>query len=435
MRLPHDSASCLIIVTACLVLCANAGCRSNVPSVADPELTAKFASVGWPNLNGPTGNNVSHEVGLNWDWQDNRPPELWRRDVGTGYGSPVVVPNHVLVLHRVDDEEVIESFHPETGESQWQFRYPTTYECEFNYSNGPYSTPVVDGNRLFAVGAQGQLHCISLGDGSLVWRRLLQEDFQKPEQLFCVGASPLVEDDRLIFNLGSAENQAGIIAISNATGETLWAATEFGPSYATPIAATIHDRRIVFVVTYEGLVALEPAAGTVLWDYPMKSNMSMTVNATSPVVFKDCVIMSIGPGQGTVCLRVLADGSYEEVWKIRRGLDSQYNSLMLVGNHLYGFSSLVNRGAFRCLDVATGKEQWKFESDLRRGQALAVDGRFVVLGEFGHLATFAMDPTQPVLESMTAKPILDTRCYSAPALFQGLLYLRNESDLVALDLR
>jgi len=428
----------LLLVGTSLVLSASTGCRPAETGVSDVkrrELAERFANVGWPSLNGPTGHNGSYETELNWSWKGDKPDELWRCEVGNGYGSPVVVPDHLVVLHRVGDEEFIESFQPETGKSQWQYRYPTTYECKFNYSNGPYSTPVVNGDRVYTVGAQGQLHCLRIQDGSLVWKRLLQEDFQKPEQLFCVGASPLVEDDRLIFNLGSAADDAGILAIDKMSGETLWKATDYGPSYATPVAATIHQRRIVFVVTFEGLVALEPATGNVLWNYPLRPTMSLTVNATSPIVNDDCVIMSTGPGPGTVCLRVLPDGSYEEVWRIRRGLDSQFNTMVLIDGHLYGFSSLVNHGSFRCVDAATGEERWEYRSDLRRGQGLAVDGRFVLLGEFGHLASVAVTPKKPIVHSMTRDAFLEPPCYSSPAVFRGLLYLRNEGTLVCLNLR
>lgn len=391
--------------------------------------------LGWPSLNGPTGNNVSGETGLNWNWTDGCPQELWRCKVGTGYGSPVLATEHLILLHRVDDEEVIESFHPETGLSQWQYRYPTSYKCEFNYSDGPYSTPVIDGDCVYSVGAQGQLHCLRIEDGSLVWERRLDTMFPLPEQLFCVGASPLIEGDLLIFNAGWASDDAGVIAIEKATGQLRWTAAKAGPSYATPVAASIHDRKFVFVVAYEGLVALDPVAGTVLWEYPMRSNMTMTVNATSPVVYGDCVIMSTGPGPGTVCLRVGEDGGYEEIWRIRRGLDSQYNTLMLVDGYLYGFSSLMNHGSFRCVNAATGEEAWEYKSDLRRGQAIAVDDHFIVLGEFGHLATFEINPTKPILHSMTEDAFLEPKCFSAPVVYRGRLYLRNEGNLVCLDLR
>ncbi|MCA9122903.1 MAG: PQQ-binding-like beta-propeller repeat protein [Planctomycetaceae bacterium] len=425
-----------IVGAACL--CCSSACRQNashLPTEERHERTRDFASVGWPTLNGPDGKNVSYEQNLRWSWENDRPEELWKVKVGTGYGSPVAVPNHVIVLHRLGNDELVESFHPETGESQWQFRYPTTYSCEYDYSNGPYSTPVIDGDRVYAVGAEGQLHCLAIADGSLVWERLLQDDFQKSEQLFCVGASPIVEGELIIFNLGSVKDDAGLVAFDKANGETRWAATNYKAGYATPVAATIHGQRIVFVVTYEGLVAIESETGKVLWDYQMKSNMAMTVNATSPIVDDDCVIMSTGPGPGTVCLRVLRDGQHEEKWRIKRGLDSQYSSMILVDGHLYGFSSLLNRGTFRCVDLATGDERWQYASNLRRGQALAVDDRIVVLGEFGHLAVFDINSREPSLRSITEDSVLNPPCYSAPALANGLLYLRNEEVLLCFDLR
>lgn len=420
------------------LIVALTGCEKKEASIVTASHKAQavaFQNVGWPNLNGPDGANRSFETGLNWDWQNESPPELWRTQVGTGYGSPVAVPGHVIVLHRTSDQEIVESFHPETGQSQWAHQYPTSYVCKYDYSNGPYSTPVVVNQTVFVVGAQGQMRCLNLDDGSLIWKRMLHEDFQKPEQLFCVGASPLVIDARLIFNLGSVDEQAGIIGLDAATGETIWAKTDFGASYATPVAANIHGRQLAFVVTKEGLVALQPDDGTVLWDYPIKSNMAMTVNATSPIVVDNRVLLSIGPSAGCICLEILPDGSYREVWKHRRGLDSQFNSLMLWDGYLYGFCSLVKQGRLCCIDTTTGEQQWQHQSVLRRGQALIADNRIVVLGEAGHFATFELNPKKAQVLSLTDKAILDSPCYSSPALSKGLLYLRNEGTLLCLDLR
>jgi hypothetical protein len=120
-------------------------------------------------------------------------------------------------------------------------------------------------------------------------------------------------------------------------------------------------------------------------------------------------------------------------------LDSQYNSLVYIDGYLYGFSSLMRGGSsFRCVELTTDDKKrlhWEFPSKLRRGQAIAVDGRFIILGEFGHLAVMDVNPNKPILRSMSESPVLKQPCYSAPALYRGLLYLRNEGTILCFDLR
>jgi outer membrane protein assembly factor BamB len=431
--------SCALVTAACCAfwLWPGAGKATGERSALDSSFfTPPGGDVdAWPNLFGPYHNSVSAETGLRTEWPAAGPPELWRIDVGRGYSSPVAMDSRLVLLHRMGDTERIESFDADTGASQWRFDYPTSYTCRYEYSDGPYSTPILDDGRIYAVGAQGQFHCLDLATGQLVWRRNPHEDYHVPEALFPVGASPLLEGELLIFNLGSRADGAGIIALDKHSGETVWTATDHGASYATPRAATIHGRRIVLVVTFEGLVALDPRSGRVHWSVPFRPHSPDSVNAASPVVAGDLVLMVTGPGPGGICLRVLPDGRYEEAWRERRNLDSQFNTLVDTDGYVYGYSSKRIRASFRCVDLQTGELRWQWRSPLERGSAIAADGRFILWGEHGHLASVDINPNEVVPRSMTADPLLAAPCYASPALYRGKLYLRNDETLLCLDLR
>ncbi len=425
-----------------------------------PDIDAR--SIGWPCFAGPFHNNVSAERNVRTEWPEEGPPELWRREIGTGYSSPVVHRQRLIVCYRRDEalpagteqrtstdangeladkeppagREFVECFNAVTGESIWAFEYRTSFECRYDYSDGPYSTPVIAGDRVYAVGAQGQIHCLSLESGELIWRRQLHREYAIPEALFAVGASPLLEGERLIFNLGAVDAEASIIAIDCQDGHTVWTALDHKASYATPVAATIHEQRYVFVVTFDGLVALDPSDGTVFWVEEFQSRAPDSVNATSPAVDGDRVVMVTGPGPGAICVQVLPNHEHQLLWQERRVLDSQFNSLLIINGYLYGYSSRRYGGAsFRCVDMDTGKLQWKWQSVLDRGSAIAVADRFIMWGENGHLGSLDVNPHQLSPRSMTAQPMLAKPCYAAPALEAGRLYLRNETTLLCLDLR
>jgi outer membrane protein assembly factor BamB len=389
--------------------------------------------LGWPTLLGPHHDGSSPETGLQFDWPESGPPEKWRVAVGTGYASPVACGDRVILLHRKGNLEVVECIDAEGGRTRWETSWPATYECPYNHSSGPYSAPVLDEGHVYALGASGDLYCLRLDDGSEVWHRALYEDYQVEIEVWPASASPLVEGDRVIVNVGGRKTGAGVVALDKRSGETLWKATSDGAACSTPRAATIHGRRYVFVWTAEALVSLDPDGGKVYWRVPFCANHYEAVHGTPPLVAGDVVLVS-GYQIGNLCLRVLPDGSCRELWRDKRKLlDSQYNNLTPLGDRVCGFST--RRRSLHCLDLETGDLAWRWRSPVRNGSMIAVDGNYLLFGESGRLASLAISEGGAKLRSVTERPVLRPICVSYPALHRGLLYLRNEEEMVCVDLR
>jgi outer membrane protein assembly factor BamB len=364
---------------------------------------------------------------------------LWRRPIGRGYSSPVVAGSRLVVSHRLADDSIVECFAAETGESLWRYVEPAWYVCEYDYSDGPYSSPLVDGDLVYSVSAEGALVALDLATGEFLWRRDLERDFQPPEGLFAVGAGLCVDENRLIFNVGAGERNAGVVALDKNTGETLWTSSNHRPSYATPLAIQRGDRRLALVLTFEGLAAFDSPTGELLWSIPFRSQAPDSVNAVSPVVWNDLVLAVTGPGPGAVCLRLKGNidegDGYQEVWRDRRALDSQFNGLAVAEGHVFGYTSSRQGGSkFRCVDFATGEVKWEWESDLGRGSLVAVDGRLILWGERGDLAVLELRTDAARVLWQSRQPLLSAPCYASPALAGGRVYLRNESYLVCLNL-
>jgi outer membrane protein assembly factor BamB len=385
----------------------------------------------WPQLFGPFNDATSSEdaMQLNLDWPAAGPPVKWRHAVGSGYSSPVVSGGRLIVFHRIGDEEILECLDAKTGQSLWADKAPTKFQDRWHYSSGPYSTPVIDGGRVFAVGAEGRMSCVELASGKRIWKRELHKDYTVPLGMFAVGASPLVVDGLVIFNLGARKNKAGIIALDAKTGRTVWTATDHGAGMATPRVATIHGQRHLFVFTQHGLVCLDPQSGSVRWIEKFLANNPEKINATSPLVHGDRILIS-AESKGSVCLRVLPDGTHETAWKTRRDLQSQFCTLIGIDGFAYGFHALDR--TFRCLNLADGKLQWKWpaagEDGVGRGSAVAVGNRFLLFGEHGKLASLEINSHKPLPKAITKRPLLKPSCFSSPALAGGLLYLRNEVE-------
>ena len=157
--------------------------------------------------------------------------------------SQAIAGERLVFLHRLGNEEIVECLHPETGSSQWQFRYPTAFEDRYGYNNGPRSSPVIDEGRVYTVGAEGKIHCLDLGTGKVVWRRDLRAEYRVPQDFFGTASTPLVEGRLLLVNVG-APGGPSVAGLDKATGREAWrAGKEWGPSYASPVPATMHGKR------------------------------------------------------------------------------------------------------------------------------------------------------------------------------------------------
>ncbi len=92
----------------------------------------------WASFLGPSHNAVSTETPLR---RDLPPPLVWELPKGSGYASPAVAGDRLVFIHRLEDEEVVECLHTDTGASRWPFRYRTKFEDRYGYSNGPRASP------------------------------------------------------------------------------------------------------------------------------------------------------------------------------------------------------------------------------------------------------------------------------------------------------
>lgn len=399
---------------------------------AEPDADQRAAPSDWPQLFGPLLNNrVPPARDVSFDWQGDAPEIAWKNTIGTGYSSPVISAGRCIVLHRLGDEEVVSCFDLQNGETVWERRYPTAYECPHPpHSSGPYSTPLIEGDRVYVQGADGLFQCLSLDNGEPYWSRQLSEEYAVPENVFAVGHSPALDGDQLILNIGAKERNAGIIAIDKLTGETRWEATSFGASYATPALATIDDQKYCFVLTAEAAVALDPADGRVFWEFPHKAIAEDFVNATSPVVAGDVVIFTAYQA-GTVYSRVLPDGSREEIRHDKRNLVSQFNPLTVQGDFLYGWHFMDK--SFRCIELATGEVRWKWVSGIGRGTHAIANDSILLYGESGKIAVAAPNTEELIVLHEATEPLLKEPAFSAPAVAEKRVLLRNEEEIICLD--
>ncbi|MFO0816515.1 MAG: PQQ-binding-like beta-propeller repeat protein [Pirellulales bacterium] len=372
---------------------------------------------------------------MDWSWVGANPPLAWKIPAGRGYSSPVAAAGRVILFYRWDNDEILAAHELASGRELWRVSWPTQYRCRYEYSDGPYSTPLIHDQRVVAVGAEGRMVCVTLDDGVMLWERDLKRDFELESSDYAFGAGIAADQNRLYLNVGAGQRDAGVVCFDSATGETVWAATDHGRAFTSPRFLSGEARGLVVFLTDRGLVAVEREEGRVAWEYPLRSRVADTVNAVTPLVRDSQIFAVAGQGAGAVGLDC-GEETPRPQWRDRRALDSVFNTLVGHRESVFGFTAMRQGGAtLRKLDFATGKLLWERPSELDRGQAMAVDGRLVVVGEHGHLGVARLDDSTGESLVVTAAPLLERPCYSAPAVHHGRLLLRNELQLMAFDLR
>ncbi len=431
--------------------------HSSVRFIAKPKaLPAGAVTHDWKTFLGPTGDGHSTETKLLRDL----PPKLvWEFRKGTGYSSPAISGNTLVYFHRQGSEERVEALHPETAEKLWDFAYTTAFEDRYGYNNGPRSSPVMDADRVYTYGAEGKLHCLNLATGKLIWKRDMRADFKVPQDFFGTASSPLIEANRLILNVGAPNGGACVAAFDKLTGKTLWsgpAGPDWGPSYSTPVAANIHGKRRILVLAggeskppTGGLVVVDPASGAVDCTFPWRSRSYESVNASSPVAIGNQVFVSASYRTGGAMVSLQPDGKCKQVWTSME-IGTHFTTAIHQGGYLYAFDGRNEPDAsLVCVEAATGKVAWRetleWQEELKlqdgtsrkqpmspyRGTLMAVDGRFLCLGEMGHLLWLDLSPKGCKVMSRTWL-VAARETWSLPVLSRGLLYVSQHSrDLLA----
>ncbi|MDZ7343176.1 MAG: PQQ-binding-like beta-propeller repeat protein [candidate division KSB1 bacterium] len=387
--------------------------------------SAEEASPEWPQWRGPNRDGLSTETGLLKSWPEGGPKVLWRAASGEGYSAISIAKGRAYTMYGQGNDEVLVCLDAATGKELWRYRLDSKFYND--QGNGPRSTPVVDGDLVFVQGAQSMLAAVKAATGEKVWQHDLKRDYGGRIPTWGVSSTPLVEGELLLVDVGGKEGSA-LCAFNKKDGRLVWKSHSDLPGYSAPIAITVNGVRQVIFFTGTAAVGVSPKDGKIFWRHPWQT--SYDVNAATPIFIpNDKVFISSGYGVGATVLQIKNQNGtvkVEPVWK-SRVIKNHFSSSVLVGNYLYGFDD----GIFVCVDALTGEQQWQ-QRGYQKGSLIYADGHLIVLGEQGKLGLVEATPTA-YKEKASAQP-LTGKCWTMPALAGGKLYLRNQKEMLCLDM-
>jgi outer membrane protein assembly factor BamB len=400
---------------------------------------ANLASAGdWPQWLGPNRDGVSPEVVKPWTGD---PKVLWRVPVGDGHSSPIVAKGKVYLHSRVPgrDEEQLQQFDAVTGKPGGFTAVHARAAFTTPFGTGPRATPLVtpDG-AVVSLGATGVLAydvpAPSAGSAK-AWNTNVLEQFKAPNLRFGVSASPLFESGLILVAVGG--KGAGVVAYKP-NGEVAWKALNDPASYAAPVAFDAGGQRQAVFLTAEAVESLDPKTGNLHWRYPFRDLLSES--STTPVKMGDLLIVS-SVTVGSAGLRLTAkDGkpAVEQAWK-NPNLTCYFSTPLPVGDkHVFAVTgslagAMKPEATLQCVEAATGKSLWSRPKVGRYHAALirTGDGKVLMLEDTGDLVL--IDP-DPAAYKELARSKVCGQTWAHPALADGRLYLRDDKELICLQL-
>ena len=335
----------------------------------------------WPEWRGTGRAGVWAETGI----VQELPAELkvkWRVPINSGFSGPAVVEGRVFITdwagdsasRTMDGTERAIALDEETGKILWTHEWPTSYRMLMgSYAIGPRATPTVDGDRVYVVGAAGDLFCLAVETGEVIWEKHYIADFHSFVPTWGVASSPIVDGDRLITVVG-AEPGGLVMAFDKRTGEEVWRTLDVvgEMGYGQPIIIEAGGARQLIVWHAAALVSLDPASGEVYWEEVWDARTGMSV--ATPVQSDNYLLvtqfylgsMMMQLDQDRPGATMLWKGqSRSEMPDQTDGLHSLITTPLIIGDHVYGVGSY---GELRGLDATTGERLWMSDQMVAQGR-------------------------------------------------------------------
>ena len=393
----------------------------------------------WPQLRGPNRDGTCEESQI----LESPPPEglqvRWRIPVARGFSSPIVSRGRVFVSDaEILDPGVRESVHcleEATGKELWSYSADVEYPAWIympEQRRGPGSTPIVQDNRLYAMGGFGHLTCHDAGGGAVLWEKNLQEGYGVGDTP--MDASPLIENDLLIVFIGGKPG-AAVVAFDKNSGREVWRAIDEPVTHSSPIVIQCGGARQLIVWTQHSIVSLNPHNGQICWREPMQTSADYAV---STPVFHGNLLLISGLMFELDTTRPAATTVWPQSRAVARRTLSNTSTPLIHEGYVY---SAKSAGELACLESTSGKLVWETDrvTDLRSAASIHITrngNRAFLFNDRGELIWARLVPEgyteigrtrliEPTSEFMGRNVV-----WVAPAFANRQVLVRNDKELI-----
>ncbi|MEM6468077.1 MAG: PQQ-binding-like beta-propeller repeat protein [Planctomycetota bacterium] len=412
----------------------------------------------WPQWNGPSRDgsfNLKGKIVF-----PNDPSPSWKVDVGLGYAGPVIAGEKlVLTDYRLESgdisnnagkrdelsgQERITCYDRSTGQQIWQHAYDRPYKV--SYPSGPRATPTIHRGMVYVLGSEGDLLCLEMTSGLVVWQTSFTEKFGAQTPLWGHAASPLIYGNSLICMVGGPGSL--VVAFDPRTGKVKWktlSSENNETGYCPPTIVHAGGAQQLMIWSPTTLYSLNPDDGSIYWQAAMKPDYGMSI---LPPVTNGQLLFVSGEGSKSAVFRLSEEQPAAELLWRGKTKDSLYlatSNAIYAGQHIYGAD--IRSGTLICFEAESGERQWRTAvpttgSTRGRGAAHAsaflirAGDSYLILSETGDLihATLSPEAYREISRFHALEPTSRTMgrdvLWTYPAFDGECIYVRNDKHLV-----
>ncbi len=401
----------------------------------------------WPQWGGPQRDCIWREAGIVESLPPGLLPRVWSTSLGEGYSGPAVADGRVFITDYLPEErqERVLCLSAETGDILWKHAYDVQYTV--SYAHGPRATPVVDGNRVYTIGTQGDMFCFDVSDGKILWQKDFVQQYGTVLPNWGMAASPLVDGDQLITLVGGRDG-ACVVSFDKLTGKELWRAIDDpAVGYAPPVIYDFDGLRQLIIWHPTAITSLNPKTGEAYWELPFDVQVGLTIPTPQrqgnrlfvTSFYNGPRMLEVSSNPPGAKLLWQGDSNSE---RQTDGLHSIMPTPIFTESNIYGVCSY---GQLRCLDAKTGDRVWEtYEAtgDDRWWNAFLIPNgdRVFICNEQGELIIARLTPEgyEEISRAQLIEPTRKVRrrmtIWSHPAFAMKSVFARNDKEIVRVNL-
>ncbi len=219
------------------------------------------------------------------------------------------------VVYFLTSTSILYALDVNTGKVLWNYnrREKTALSIRAN------TTPIVDGNFVYAGFNDGFLVALGRTDGTLKWEKQLTRDTRFRD----IDATPVISGNVMY----ASSYEGGLFAMEKTTGKTLWTFEQGG---FAPV--TVQDKRIYFSSTNGSVYSLDKDTGKLVWTYKVSKGVP-----TQPLFYKELILF--GESMGSLVVLQALDGKFVKSFTTGEGIsarpswDSETDNVYVMSNH------------------------------------------------------------------------------------------------------